>query len=291
MDNSKHRELKVSCRPPFSWTALREFLSRIPFPLLERVEGDSIVRLLDLDGRWVKISIDPRGRLRWWGEADGKSVERRVGEIFELDSPVRERLQNHPRAEGLGDAVGMPILRFRDTFAALVTTVLEQQTNWKAATGAIHSLLLASHRKAYGLALFPTPEQLLKDPRPVEQLLVTHRRKSVVLELARRFYHEPGFLDDSSHSLAEAEKRLLSLKGIGPWTARIFLSKRFGYRALVPYNDVALQRAAAWFLKGERKKLTPLELEDALSTFGELAGEAAHRLLMRWVLETYGEKI
>ena len=100
-------------------------------------------------------------------------------------------------------------------------------------------------------------------------------------------FDEPGYLDDHCYSLAEAEKRLLSLKGIGPWTARVFLSKRFGYRALVPLNDVALQRAAAWFIKGEKGKLSPLELEEALSPFGELAGEAAHRILMRWVLETY----
>ena len=287
MDNSKHREKNVSYRAPFSWTALREFLNRIPFPLLERVEGNAIVRLLNIEDRLVKISIDSKGQLQWWGRASQDEVEPLVGEVFELDCTIRGRLQQHKGAEWLGEAVGLPILRYPDTFAALVTTVLEQQTNWKAATGAIHSLLLASHRKAYGLALFPTPEQLVNDPTPVEQLLVTHRRKAIVLELARRFLDEPGYLDDHCYSLAEAEKRLLSLKGIGPWTARVFLSKRFGYRALVPLNDVALQRAAAWFIKGEKGKLSPLELEEALSPFGELAGEAAHRILMRWVLETY----
>ena len=287
MNKEEHRKGKISCREPFSWTSLRRFLYKIPFPLLERVEGEAIVRLLEVEGRLLKVSIDSQGEFQWWGEATQAAVESRVRDVFELDCPVRRRLADHPKADWLGGAVELPVLRYQETFAALITTVLEQQTSWKAATGAIHSLLQSSERKAYGLTLFPTPKQLVNDPTLVEDLLVTHRRKAVVLDLAQRFYEEPNYLESHGNSLEEAEKRLLALKGVGPWTARVFLSKRFGYRALVPLSDVALQRAVAWFVRGERGKLSPLELEQVMSAFGDLAGEAAHRILMRWVMETY----
>mgnify|MGYP001243663798 CR=1 FL=1 len=104
MDNSKHREKNVSYRAPFSWTALREFLKRIPFPLLERVEGNAIVRLLNIEDRLVKITL--KGL---WGELTVKG--------FTYNSPTSTTPPMTPFRSLLSDKEVAGVLTYvRNTF-------------------------------------------------------------------------------------------------------------------------------------------------------------------------------
>jgi 3-methyladenine DNA glycosylase/8-oxoguanine DNA glycosylase len=282
--------LELSPEQPFCLESLVLFLERFPHPMGERVTGPGEVSRLfeDDEGELVEVRLRDGGLVS--SRPLTESMLQRVRHVFEFDNRVRVALADHPRGEWLGRAVQLPVLRWADSFAAMISSIIEQQTSWRQALKSIDLAFRLSGRRSGGLALFPTPREFLEQPEILDGMPITYRRKDLIRSMAGVFLEEPEFLDALCTDLEKAETKLKSVKGIGPWTARVFLSKRFGYRPAVPTNDVALQRAAAHFLCGEKRKMAEDELGEYLGEFGELAGEAAHRLLIRWVLETYPER-
>ena len=277
----------ATTQPPFCLPSLVQFLQRFPYPMGEKVTGPTEVSRLfeDEEKRLVQIRLGAEGLVS--DRLISPATMTRARQVFELDSRVREELTKHRRSDWLGRAVQLPVLRWADSFAAMISSVIEQQTSWRQALKSIDLAFRLSRRRAGELALFPTPEEFIERPEILDGMPITYRRKDLIRELSSAVIDEPDFFDAMCTDLEQAESRLVRVKGIGPWTARVFLSKRFGFRRAVPTNDVALQRAAAHFILDEQRKMTQEELAEKLSEFGALAGEAAHRLLIRWVLETY----
>lgn len=280
--------------PPFSLEALVSFLRRIPYPLSERVtspgEVERLVESSDGSLKTVRLSRDDDSREILLSSSspltDLDVIS--VHNIFEWNCRVRPRLaENLSIVHALGPALALPVLRWESSFSSLITTIIEQQKSWLSATRDISYLLEKSARRQGNLALFPTAQEFFERPELLEGIQVTYGRKRLILDLAQRFLNEPDFVDGLCIDLPQAESNLLAIPGVGPWTAQVYLSKRFGYRPSVPLHDVALQRASAHFFLNEKRKLTPSELAAVFEPFQDLAGEVSHRLLMRWVMETY----
>lgn len=277
----------LPAKPPFSLSTLVRVLQRFPHHFAERVRRHGSIERLVVTSEPVRVELFTQDDLlRLEGTSD-PAVRAVISEVFELNSDVRQRLQAHPQSHILGEALSLPILRWEESFAAMASTIIEQQNSWVSATRCIHSLFHRGQRRVGTLGAFPQPVEVLANPELIRDLSITNKRKALILALAEEMRDTPAYLDRLCSELDQAETQLCRLKGIGPWTARVFLSKRFGYRPRVPTNDVALQRAAAHFILNQNKKMDPKELSDRLGVFQELAGEAAQRLLLRWVLETY----
>ena len=68
-----------------------------------------------------------------------------------------------------------------------------------------------------------------------------------------------GHLDPHGLCQAPAEhaiKELTAIKGVGPWTAEVYLLACAGHPDVFPAGDIALQNAAARFLKLEQRPST-----------------------------------
>jgi len=228
----------------------------------------------------------PQG-IKVLGIAPESPMVSKLEQMLEFHHEPRIRLTRHTHNCCLGEALKCPLPWWDCSFSALAVTMIEQQNSWRSATRSVQSLYLRSERVTDGLRAFPSPQQILGQPELLDDLAITHRRKNYLRAVAGAMTEDPNLLDSLCDDLERAEGRLCEIKGIGPWTARVFLSKRFGYRKHIPVNDVALQRAAHYFLRGSPGKIGAKELPEAFSIFGDLAGEAAHRLLLRWVLEQY----
>lgn len=283
IDEDGHELSELFPVAPFSWITLTDVLRRFPNPFAERVVADGKVARLfaSSDGGLHAVSLG-REQLKV-----PRPIQEQVNHVFEIESTVRRELSKHDSSQVLGPAVELPVLRWEDSFAAMVSTIIEQQNNWKTATRDIDFLFSVANRRRGQLSVFPQPSEVLAHPEWMQRLGLTHRRRGMILGLAEEMEAVPLYLDALCVDLQQAEKKLLKLPGVGPWTARVFLSKRYGYRPDVPLNDVALQRAAAHFYLGEERNMSQEELADRLREFGALAGEAAHRILLRWVLERY----
>ena len=161
-------------------------------------------------------------------------------------SATHRKALNHlrrvdPKFGAVIDAVGSCRYAAREEgthFGALVRSIVYQQLSGKAA-GTIHSRL----RALYG-DRDPTAAELLSTPEAVLRGVGLSRQKlSYLLDLSARV--ERGELPlENVHELDDDEltTALVQVKGIGRWTAQMFLMFRLGRTDVLPDLDLGIQK-------------------------------------------------
>ena len=129
--------------------------------------------------------------------------------------------------------------RPRDAYVALLRSIVGQQLSVKAARTIYDRLL----------ALFdgrePSPEELLTaDPEAMRAAGLSRPKVAYIRDLAQHVIE--GSLEiDRLHELPDEEviAELTAVKGLGRWTADMFLMFHLGRPDVLPVGDVGIQRA------------------------------------------------
>ena len=165
-----------------------------------------------------------------------KAAPKALDKLREAD-PVMARLVNEHAA-----VVRRDIKRERpgDAYGALLRSIVGQQLSTKAA------------RTIYGRMtdLFdghaPTPRQLLAvDPERIRAAWLSYSKIAYLRDLA-------AHVEDGSLDLAglpelpdeEVSAQLIAIKGLGRWTADMFLIFHLGRPDVLPVGDLGIRRAA-----------------------------------------------
>ena len=174
---------------------------------------------------------------------------------------------------------GMPLMWGREEgFPTLVITILEQQVSLASAAAAFARLLAAASPL--------TPEKFLAFDDARLREFGFSRQKALYCRLLARAVLD-GELDfDALRSLDDdaARAALTRLKGVGPWTAEIYLLRALGRPDAWPSGDLALQIAAREVKRLDARP-TPAEL-DALAERWRPFRAVAARMLWQHYLET-----
>ena len=142
-----------------------------------------------------------------------------------------------------------------DSFAALVRSIMYQQLAGAAAT-AIHGRFI----KLFAEAL--SPEAVLALPAgAMRSAGVSGSKEAAITDLARKVAEGTVPLGDvDSLSDDELKARLVQVRGIGPWTAEMFLIFQLRRLDVWPIDDYGVRKG--WMLAHrKRKMLTPRELQ------------------------------
>jgi DNA-3-methyladenine glycosylase II len=137
------------------------------------------------------------------------------------------------------DRVGECQISFRDPgFETLVKSIVNQQLS-----GRVASVIFDRLTKAAGGKL--TPESVLKlRPSPMRTLGLSVQKTAYIRDLARQT--RDGLLDfDGLAALADLEviERLTQVKGIGVWTAHMFLIFALRRLDVLPVGDLGVRNA------------------------------------------------
>ena len=186
-----------------------------------------------------------------WGEGAEAALAATPTLIGEHDEP--ERLTAHHQA--IHDLQrrhpGLRLPRTGRLLHALVPSVLEQKVTGTEAFRAYAALLRRHGEPAPGpggrLLLPPSPERLAGLPSYAFHPLGVERRRA---EAIRRAAARAGWLEAAADG-AMARRRMLSLSGIGPWTAAEVLRSAFGDPDAVSVGDFHVPNSIAWALAGE----------------------------------------
>lgn len=145
----------------------------------------------------------------------------------------------------LGAAIRGMVLRERtsgknssDHFKALVTAIVNQQLSGKAADTILKRFVALFKSKK-----FPTPKQVLKMPSAKMRKAGLSRMKvSFLKDLSKKvldgtvdFKKMPKWTDE------EVIEHLVRVKGIGQWTAEMFLMSSLGREDIFSYGDLGLR--------------------------------------------------
>jgi AraC family transcriptional regulator of adaptative response / DNA-3-methyladenine glycosylase II len=287
----KHAVVHLGYRPPYAWEALLAHFSSRGIEGLEAVDSRYIrtVSIGEARGR-ISVSNDAeRNRLRIEffldTNADLTRTVGRVRDLLDVDAApeaISEHLGRDPRLRKVVRA--FPGLRFPGTwnvFEALVRAIVGQQVSVPAARTVLSRLVaglgepLESENTDPGLPnrLFPEPERLAETT--LQPFGLNTARAETINRVAAAFAENPRFVY-TGMSAEAASKRLLAIKGIGPWTADYVLLRALRYPDAFPSSDLGALRAA-----GLKK---PAELTNVAESWRPWRGYA---LLYLWkMLET-----
>ena len=187
-----------------------------------------------------------------WGPGAGWILERApawcgaLDDDSDFDPPkglVREQWR---RNRGLRiPTTGLPTER-------LIPVILEQKVTGQEARRAYRTLTHSLAEPApgpFGLTLPPDPERIAALPYYACHPFGVARRRA---ELLRAVCARTAWIDEAeSLPLGQAKARLLSLRGIGPWTVAEVARVSLGDADAVSVGDYHVPNIVAWALAGE----------------------------------------
>ena len=145
------------------------------------------------------------------------------------DKSLRRVIQGHEK----------PAFNERDPFAALVSAIIYQQLSGKAAS-TIHKRFLA----LYKYKKHPTPKDVLKTTdSKFASVGVSRQKRSYLKDLSNKFMDgtiAPKKFPKMSDE--EIREHLIAVKGIGRWTADMFLMFTLHRPDVLPTGDLGIQK-------------------------------------------------
>jgi DNA-3-methyladenine glycosylase II len=264
-------------RQPFDWESLLAFLRARATPGVETVTDSAYLRTIDCDGAPQTISVTydrQSASLRidcstGLSKAHAGAVEACVRQLFKSDintSSIEEFLGRSRRLAALvRQQAGLRVPGGWSAFEVAVRAVLGQQISVPAATTLMGRLVrLAGTRLSESVWLFPTAVQVLR--ADLSQLGVPGQRRETLKRLAA-FFAEHG---DACVAEPNARERLLSIKGIGKWTAGYILMRTSQDDDHWPEGDLVLRKA----LSNGKAQMDAARLEKAFSQWSPYRGYA-----------------
>jgi DNA-3-methyladenine glycosylase II len=171
-----------------------------------------------------------------------------------------------------------PLWARRPGFATLLRIILEQQVSLASAE--------ALYRRLAGVVRPFDPSGILAlGPAGLQALGLTRQKARYVHALAGRVTTGELALPCLGRcSDAEARERLMTVPGIGPWTAAIYLLMALRRPDVWPPGDLALERALAR-LHGATSTPSALEVEEITTRWRPLRAVAARMLWHSYLAE------
>jgi DNA-3-methyladenine glycosylase II len=188
----------------------------------------------------------------------------------DLEDAIRALLRQDPRLQPVFELAGMPALRRREPgFVGLAHIVCGQQLS-TASAGAIWARLTAAfdpfHHESVGRARADR----------LGRLGLSAAKIKTLKNLAREIATERLNLDVLANEDADAAHHtLVSLHGIGPWTADVYLLFCLGHGDAWPAGDLAVQEAVKIGL-GLKTRPTAKEMAPLAEPWRPMRGAAAH---------------
>ena len=295
--------LEASFRRPFDVRGLLEFFAARALPGVEVVDAERLLycRTIDfarlspgapesgprlgtlrVDFGGSRLSAEVRATASGQLESHlAEEVERRLRRLFDFDAnpaAIRRGLSGaHELATGGNIPVGVRIPGAWCRFETAVRAVLGQQISVAGARTLAGRLVTAVGRELpAGLRVpglertFPRPEQVASlDLRTIG---LPGSRARALGDLASEVATGALRLDADPR---EVRRRLLDIKGIGPWTIEYIAMRALGDRDAFPASDLGLRKAI------DREQPPGAELEAMAEAWRPLRGYAAILLWRR----------
>lgn len=279
----------------FSYDRCIEFLLRSPKEILHSVEEGKVYKAISLPSfvALTEISFDNlhltirilNAGLKF---KDQILVEEYVTQWFDLYTDLKPFYAMANNDKLLGPLVeqfyGYRIVGQPDLFESLVWAVIGQQINLSFAYTLKQRFVesfgyreIAQNKTFY---LFPKPEEVAKlNDADLLPLQFSKQKSKYVVEIAKTFVNQEVSKESIAKlSFEEAKQKLMSIKGVGNWTANYALMKTFRYPNAFPLEDAGVHNAIK-NLKRMKEKPT---LDQVRRIFKKYKGWEAYATLYLW---------
>ena len=166
---------------------------------------------------------------------------------FDLEYSVRELKKNNTDLIKLFDSIEVNTLDpGNNYFKALTRSIIYQQLSGRAA-----KTIFSRFKSLYSNNPFPIPEQVLEtDIETLRASGLSYNKSYYIKNIAQAFLEEPDAYDNLSKMNDKDIIGLLTkVKGIGLWTAQMFLMFTLNRPDIFPATDLAIQKGYRSYFK------------------------------------------
>jgi AraC family transcriptional regulator, regulatory protein of adaptative response / DNA-3-methyladenine glycosylase II len=250
--------LQLNYRPPFDWIGILNFLAKRSLLGIEYVEENAYLRTVKIGKHqgWIRVSNVPEKNAVLVDIALSltpvlSTLLGKIRNMFDLNArPDIIALQLSQDPLLADDVLKNPGLRVPGTFDGFelaVRAILGQQITVKAAT-----ILASRFVKAFGEIiatpyenlhyLCPTPQRIAAAQlEEIASLGIIRNRAQSIIDLAKEISSNRLNLETSSDPESTINQ-LISIRGIGNWTAHYIAMRALRWPDAFPKEDIALRK-------------------------------------------------
>lgn len=270
-------EMLLAIQQPFDFQKCLVFLSRSEQEVLHVTTPDTVRKLMRIGERLILIELQEAEnhiRVRFpvdeVSNTEKERVAREVRDWLDLERDLTPFEAMGAEDELLAPLVeahrGLRMIGFPDLFEVLTWAIIGQQITLSFAYTIKRRFVerYGEPRAIEGRTYwtFPRAERIaLLEPEALRELQFSRRKAEYVIDIAQEI--TGGTLSKSalqSQSSSDIRQRLLSIRGVGAWTADYVLMKCFQDASAFPVADVGLHQAIQHQL-GTPKKPTIEEVK------------------------------
>ncbi len=225
----------IPVHKPYDFNMAIAYLERHAAYGIEKIENGHYYRFIpcgDLYGT-VRVAVFDHGNLC-------VSVSECVnnGEIL---NKIEQLFDTSHKPSSLPIISGVRVIGCFNPYETAVSIILGQLISIQQATKKLGKLVrMFGRRIDDGIYAFPSPSSLIS--KDIEKIGITKIKAAAIRSLSEQISSKK-FRFSYDISLDEIEKQLLSIKGIGPWTAQLIMMRCFSYKDAFPRNDLFVHKA------------------------------------------------
>lgn len=266
--------IKIPVPTEFNFQVNLDYLSRSPDESLYQILEGKLYKTIPVGQQTplFEVSGDESGFLTVksmdgdtpWSVEVADAIVMYVREWFDLDNdltPFYSLSQGDAILNGVVTRLyGLRNMGIPDLFEALCWGIIGQQINLAFAYTLKRRFVESFGKKVsrgdIACWLFPTPEDIAAiQVSDIAALKMTTKKSEYLIGVARLLVE--GAISKEmlmeAESFKAAEKMLVAIRGIGPWTANYVLMRCLRYPAAFPIDDVGLHNAIKSVLEMEQK--------------------------------------
>jgi len=266
-----NRTIRIPVPAEFDFSVNLDYLSRSPDESLYRIRDGRLYKTIPAGSNAVFFEVGaepgfllvlPLDEEPWSGEVE-HTVVAYMREWFDLDndlSPFYDLASRDPILHGVVPRLhGLRNMGIPDLFEALCWGIIGQQINLAFAYTLKRRFVETFGRQVrrgdVDCWLFPEPRDIAGlDVGDITALKMTTKKAEYLIGVARLIVDgELGRERLLEGDIRSAEKKLVSIRGIGPWTANYVLMRCLRYPSAFPIDDVGLHNAIKAVLQEEQK--------------------------------------
>ena len=183
----------------------------------------------------------------WMKKAGCKSMSARKTKPLSIKKAVKYLMKSDPELIPLLDAFKIQDLQPEtDYFKSLTRSIVYQQLSGKAAKTISDRFILLYKDKSY-----PTPVDVINiDHEKLRSVGLSNSKAQYIKNIAHAFLDNPATYDslEMMHD-QDIIDTLITIKGVGPWTAQMFLMFTLNRPDVFPVTDLGVQKGFQHYYK------------------------------------------
>jgi len=229
-------QFNIPIHQPYNFKIVLAFLKRHEAFGIEDVSDKCYTRYVKTDTNYATIKVkmaQNKDALKVSLDGFASDEEESIIEIIKHFFDTQHNPKNLPKLTGIR------VIGCYEPFEIAVSVVLGQLISVKQATKKFAQLI-----EEFGTPIsdaiyrFPTPKEL--SDAKLENLGITKTKLGAIRSLSLMCCENKIFLEDDYD---KARERLLSIKGIGPWTSEMIMMRCYKDKDAFAKNDLFIQKA------------------------------------------------